>query len=186
MEKLKIRVKDAVTGKVLAYEWLECSKWKHNLEGQIAIINGLYSDPFAHVIRKVFTGKKDNEGVEVYEGDIVQTSQGTGVVKRQGCEFFIDLHSKDVSLSLSEYSVKVVAKKDVPIDDVVKQVLENLAESPIGVDLTINDLKNTIEYVARLINDCKLIGHVNEKNEAVLRLAAICLHTSKIIQENEQ
>lgn len=186
MEKLKIRVKDAKTGEVLAYEILSENHWTNNIVSNNGYYKGLYQLDNPRLTRQQFTGKKDHEGAEVYEGDIVQTTEGKGVVKRQGCEFFIDLfRDKSTSLSLSDYWFKVVAKKNVPIEDVVKQVLENLAESPITGNLTIDELKDAIIDFSRFINH-NHTSHIKERNEAVLRLAALCLHTSKIIQENEQ
>jgi hypothetical protein len=126
MKEIKFRV--IVKGKIFGYEWLEDGQWKH-------IVCDLDIDENGKILRTTrgtiifpvrgernqYTGLKDKNGTEIYEGDIAK--------------YIFNEKSKVVSIDYSEYiaSFVMLGLEEWPCrftDKTELAVIGNIYENP--------------------------------------------------------
>ena len=102
MREIKFRAWDSES-KVMRHD-------DYCLRFKTALVTGKYGDEFPEMIPLQYTGLKDREGVEIYEGDIVEfdanyTNKPSGYMNgvmtwdNDSCRFFLKVGERDYDIA---------------------------------------------------------------------------------------
>lgn len=150
MREIKFRVRDASTKKIIAFEQFNTSfnngfLWTDaRIPSDERVCNSEFSSPpmvepdhpLSRLLREEYTGLKDCNGVEIYEGDIVQWGHVDGYIERSGVRVaFVDMSDpvKGLVFNASKpiaHKFKIGNFMYAGVTDKALEVIGNIHENP--------------------------------------------------------
>lgn len=123
MAEVKFRAWDKEENKMI--NWGELGFFKNKNDEDLRVLDLTYFPPkFKDVELMQSTGLKDNNGVEIYEGDIVHVNYKLSIVKYAKGSFYIEFIDFPKIIMLSDFYFKSYT------NDLILKVQGNIYENP--------------------------------------------------------